>query len=94
MPYYPLEEDDSGHKYEISSFWENMVSRYTGLNFLEIEELDYIDYLRYRRDSFIYFLNQTEEGREYLDNAYRLEQTAPDRKGLRERFGKEDQYDE
>lgn len=32
-------------------------------------------------------LNQTEKGREYLDNAWRLEQTKPDRKKLREKFG-------
>lgn len=32
-------------------------------------------------------LNRTEKGREYLDNAWRLEQTKPDRKKLREKFG-------
>ena len=54
---------------------------------LEIEELDYLDYLMYRRDAFIY--RQTEKGEKYLDNAWRLEQTEPDRKGLRNKFGKE-----
>jgi hypothetical protein len=34
-------------------------------------------------------MSQTEKGQEYLDNAYRLEQTAPDRETLREKFGKE-----
>lgn len=56
---------------------------------LEVEELDYIDYLRYRRDAFIYFMSQTEKGEEYLNNAYRLEQTSPDRKALRKQFGEE-----
>lgn len=56
---------------------------------LEVEELDYIDYLRYRRDAFIYFMSQTEKGEEYLDNAYRLELTAPDKKSLRQQFGEE-----
>lgn len=65
-----------------------MVSQYTGLNMLEVEELDYFDYLQYRRDAFIYSLSKTEQGQEYLDNAYRLEQTEPDRKSLKERFGK------
>jgi hypothetical protein len=51
--------------------------------------LDYIDYLQYRRDAFIYRMSQTEKGQEYLDNAYRLEQTKPDRKRLREKYGKE-----
>ena len=54
---------------------------------LEIEELDYIDYLILKRDAFIYKQSQTEHGREYLENAYRLEQTSPDREGLR-RFKK------
>jgi hypothetical protein len=63
------------------------VFEYTGLNMLEIEGLDYIDYLQLKRDAFIYKQSQTEHGREYLENAYRLEQTTPDREGLR-RFKK------
>lgn len=66
-----------------------MVSRYTGLSMIEVENLDVIDYLSYRRDAFIYKMSQTEKGREYLSNAYRMDQTAPDRKALREQFGKE-----
>lgn len=66
-----------------------MVATYTGLNMLEIQELDFFDYLQYRRDAFIYNLNQTEKGKEYLDNAYRLEQTEPDKKTLRDQFGEE-----
>lgn len=65
-----------------------MVSQYTGLNILEVEELDYIDYLVYRRDAFIWRFSQTEKGSEYLDNAWRLEQTEPDRESLRKNFGK------
>lgn len=56
---------------------------------LEVEELDYIDYLIYRRDAFIWRMSQTKEGNKYLDKAYRLEQTEPDRESLREKFGKE-----
>lgn len=63
-----------------------MVAKYTNLSILEVEELDYIDYLVYRRDAFIYKMSQTEKGQEYLDNAYRLEQTKPDRQSLREKF--------
>lgn len=66
-----------------------MVSDYTGLSFLEVAELDYLQYLLWRRDAFIHRLSQTEEGQEYLKNAYRMEQTAPDRKRLREKIGKE-----
>ena len=55
---------------------------------IEVQQLDYIDYLQYRRDAFIHKMNQTEEGREYLLKAWNLEQTKPDRKALREKFGK------
>jgi len=33
-------------------------------------------------------MSQSEAGQEYLDNAWRMEQTEPDRAALRERFGK------
>ena len=66
-----------------------MVSRYTGLNIIEVDNLDIVVYLSYRRDAFIYKLSQTEKGREYLSNAYRLDQTTPDRESLRNQFGEE-----
>jgi hypothetical protein len=56
---------------------------------IEVENLDIIEYLSYRRDAFIYKLSQTKDGREYLNNAYRLDQTTPDRKSLRDQFGEE-----
>lgn len=66
-----------------------MVSEYTGLNMREVEKLDIVVYLLYRRDAFIFKLSQTEKGREYLNNAYRLGLEKPDRKSLREQFGEE-----
>lgn len=81
-------EDSEGHKYDVVSYWEHLTADYMRISILQVEELDYFDYLEYRRDAFIYSLNQTESGREYLDNAYRLEQTAPDKNSLREQFRK------
>lgn len=81
------------HKYTVVSWWRHLVASYTGLNFLQVAELDYIQYLIWRRDAYIYMLNQTSEGVEYLNNAYRLEQTEPDRKRLREKLGKGEQDD-
>lgn len=66
-----------------------MVAEYTGLNLLQVRELDYVQYLIWRRDAFIHKLSQTEPGQEYLDNAWRMEQTQPDRKRLRKKLGKE-----
>lgn len=62
---------------------------YAGISLFDVDELDYCDYLILRRDAFIHTLNQTEEGREYLDNAYRLSQTKQDRKSMKTHFGKE-----
>ena len=73
----------------IATTWEHLVAQYTGLNILQVQELDILDYLLYRRDAFIYRMSQTEKGEEYLNKAWRLEQTKPDREGLRKKFGKE-----
>ena len=50
--------------------------------------MNYLDYLIYRRDAFIYLMGQTEKGEKYLNKAWNLEQTKPDREGLRKKFGK------
>lgn len=51
-------------------------------------ELPYLVYLQWRRDAYIARLEQSEKGREYLENAWRMEQTEPDREGLRKRAGR------
>lgn len=71
------------------TWWQQLVAEYTGLTLYEVRELDYLHYLTMRRDAFIHKLNQTEKGREYLDNAWRMEQTEPDRPALRQRYKKE-----
>jgi hypothetical protein len=62
------------------------VSEYTGLNFHQVRQLDYIKYLTWLRDAYIHNLNQSDAGREYLANAWRMEQTAPDRSALRKKL--------
>ena len=71
------------------TWWPQLVAEYTGLTLYDVRELDYIDYLLLRRDAFIHKMNQTEKGREYLDNAWRMEQTQPDRAALRRKLRKE-----
>lgn len=51
-----------------------------------MRQLEYVKYLTWLRDAYIYNLNQTEDGREYLKNAWRMEQTAPDRSALRKKL--------
>lgn len=65
-----------------------MVSDYTGLSIPQLGEMDIDEYLYYFRDAFIHSMNQTEEGRKYLENAYYYKQTKPDRGRLRDKFGK------
>ena len=65
-----------------------MVIKYTGLNLLEIYDLDIDVYLHYLREAYIHYLNQTESGRDYLKECYFFVQTKPDRESLREKFGK------
>lgn len=74
----------------MSSWSKRLVSEYTGLTFLQVSDLPYVTYLQWRRDAYIYFLEKTEEGREYLGNAWRMEQTEPDRPALRKKYGKEE----
>lgn len=69
--------------------WRHLVAEYTRLSFHEIGALNYMTYLQYRRDAFIHHYRQTLAGQEYLDNAWRMEQTKPDRAALRRKLGKE-----
>ena len=66
------------------------MAEYAGLNLLQVRELNYVQYLIWRRDAYIHMLSRTEAGQEYLDNAWRMEQTQPDRKALRRKLGKEE----
>lgn len=52
----------------------------------EVRQLEYVQYLIWRRDAFIHMLSRTEEGQKYLDNAWRMEQTKPDRPKLRKKL--------
>lgn len=81
--------ESAGHHEYINTTWgKRLVAEYSGLNFHEVGQLDYGTYLLWRRDAYISWLNQTEDGRQYLDDCWRMEQTKPDRAGLRQKFGK------
>ncbi len=88
LPFYPIDDTDDADTYEIPTYFEYLVHEYTGLNVNEIEELEYIDYLQYRRDAFIHHLNKTEKGQEYLRKAKIFGSTEPDRDTLRAHWGK------
>lgn len=83
-----MQDSQGGHKYSAPTWYKHLVAAYTGLTFQDIKQLPYIEYLQYRRDAFINWLNQSERGQEYLRNAWRMEQTEPDRAALRRKFGR------
>ena len=89
LPRYQMQGSEGTHHYKRPSGDRSLVASYTGLNFLEIGQLDYITFLLWRRDAFIHQMEQTEAGREYLHNAWRMEQTKPDRKKLRQKLRSE-----
>ena len=74
--------------YIVESIGEKRVAEYLRISMLQVEELEYVEYLFFLREAVIYNCSQTEEGREYLRNASRLETTSPDRKKLREKYGR------
>lgn len=55
------------------------------MSFSEIVELDCITYRKLLHDSIVYNLEQTEEGKDYLENCWILKQTKPDYKKLKEK---------
>lgn len=61
-----------------------LVSKYTGLNQKEVLELPHDMFLLNMKYAFIEDKMSTEEGRDYLRKAYRLQQTEPDYEKLRE----------
>lgn len=65
-----------------------MVVDYTRLNIKQVLDLNIFDYWLFLRDAYIYKLQQTEEGRNYLKRCWTLSQAKPNRKKLREKFGK------
>ena len=69
------------------------MAEYTGLTLVEVRQLEYVQYLIWRRDAYIYMLSRTEAGQEYLDNAWRMEQTEPDRPSLRKKLNRKEAQD-
>lgn len=66
------------------------MAEYTGLNFLEVQNLDFDEFALLSKDAFVYQLEQSDAGREYLEKAWMMKQTKPDRQALREKFKREE----
>jgi hypothetical protein len=83
-----MQIEDKGYNFEIYTTEQKLISDYTGLNFREINDLDFDEYKVLFRDAYIWKLQQSEKGQEYLKDCWILEQSEPDRKKLRESFDK------
>lgn len=86
LPYYP-EENEYKHYYNCNSSDIKIVSDYTGLNFLEIHELDIFTFWAWFHDAFVRNCEQSEKGRDYLEKCWTNSQTEPDREALRALLG-------
>ena len=74
--------------YDITTLAEKWVSDYSGLDLCKVMNLDIVTFGVLLRDAFIFCKMQSEDGREYLANANRLEQSSPDRGGIRAKIKK------
>lgn len=83
-----MAETAGRHNYINSSWGRRLVSEYAGLDFHQVGALDYGTYLLWLRDAYVQILSQSEDGRQYLDDCWRMEQVKPDRSALRNKFGK------
>jgi hypothetical protein len=72
--------------YELQTKTEKLVIDYTGLNLFDVQDLDVDIFLFFVREAYIYERSKTEEGREYLQNCWRIGQTKADRKAIREKI--------
>ena len=89
-PYAPPEKKYPRY-YNCNTADMKQVSEYTKLNFSQVEELNVFVFWRYLHDCIVWQGEQTETGREYLENAHIYEQTKPDRKALREIFSEKEE---
>ena len=69
------------------------MAQYANMTLPDVCDLLLDDYMLLLRDAFIARKLQSADGREYLDNAWRLEQTEPDVDGLRSTLGRHEEVD-
>ena len=79
VPYYPGKtNNDDEVKYTAYTVSDKLVADYANMSIYDIDKISILDYWLLERDAFIAALSKTKEGREYLNNAYRIKQTEAD----------------
>lgn len=87
MPHYPNGQTEAAeYTYIAETRAEKLVIDYLNISIFDVQEMPIDLYLYFMRESYIYTLSQTEKGRKYLEDCYRMTQTKPDRKKIREKI--------
>ena len=73
------------YDYTVDTIDLKMLHEYTGINFSDLIDLDVLTYRKLLKDAAIYALEQTDEGKDYLEECWILKQTKPDYKKLKEK---------
>ncbi len=61
---------------------------YLRIDIFQVQKLPIDIYLYFLREAYITNLKSTKEGKEYLHNCWRIEQTEPERQKIRENLTK------
>ena len=81
------ETDGEGVPFALCSASEKLVSEYAGIPLPAVYDLDIITFWALLRDGVIYNRAQTETGRKWLRNAWRITQTEPETEKLKAKYG-------
>ena len=73
--------------FALCSASEKLVSEYAGIPLPAVYDLDIITFWALLRDGVIYYRAQTETGRKWLRNAWRITQTEPETEKLKAKYG-------
>lgn len=65
---------------------EKLVIDYLNISIFDIQDMPIDIYLFFMREAFLTKMMETKEGRDYLADCWRLEQTKPDRQKIREKI--------
>jgi len=87
LPYYPSEKIRQTYKVDTIDY--KIVIDYANVSYFDTLEMDMYTFYSLLKDAFIYNCQNTEKGKEYLENAWILEQKKPSRGELRNHFRKE-----
>ncbi len=81
MPYYPYQEK-SRNNFIVNTEDIKLASDYTAMPFPEIWKLDIFEFWGYLHDAVVWECSRSENGREFLDSAFCIMQSEPDREAL------------